>query len=280
MEANTAGLNRIKHKMNSRAFRVDSSATQKRVSVRKHDRDHLCHSSMNDAVKDRHRKLLIEFFKQHTKAYQVGKPNKRRVFTLPGREWKFEQRFHQSLSKKNKKHVFYIGAESQQQTMDYGVRYMPRVEKECYWETMEPVDGLKATYLTSETAAWCHLPIGTLMWLIARNAKFSKAFGKWDCFWWDLDGPLMSIDVAKMLTLLPRCLNKQRDVVPFAVTFKLGRDPLGADPSQRGLKGRVKALVKQMKQPRWLIHVEQKEQYQSVNGSQMAFVCGLIIREL
>lgn len=267
MEAiNAHGLNRVKDRMEQRRFRCDEMNTRKRKTVFRSDDS--VHDAMDDKKKIAHRERIANHFVRHTRNHRFT-----RCFSLPGKRWHFENLLHE---KRKRRAVNFVAAERVYRTLEYSMRYMPRAGK----TTAGFLNVDNVTLATTNKATCANMTSLALMRRIADGDKSWSRLGFWDCFWWDLQSPLICLDVALMVKLLPKCLNKEADLVPFAITFLVGRDTMPFESNTGGspIAKRAACLARQMKQHHWSVRIQNLHQYQSKKGAQMGLMIGTIRR--
>ncbi len=231
------------------------------------------HDAIDESLKESHRERIAKYFAKYTRRLHG---HGRRCFSLPGSRWVMERMLSElNLGGNKSNRWMFIGAERRLATLETGQQWMPRRQRGVVFG--EP-HGIQCA--ETDRAKCVHLPMLDLMKCINRQPNIGNAYGKWDCFWWDLQGPLISLDMASATALLPRCLNAEQTCVPFAITFLVGREHVEFDDNgESPLNRRIDAYLKQMRRKEWRICLSHTEQYSSSNGSQMGLMIGTINRD-
>lgn len=249
-----------------------SSQSRQMVFAEEREGDVYSNNAIDDREKQKHREYIAQFFDHHT--VSISKDKKRRCFSLPGKFWAFENCLHGFRS--NKKQWWSSRCvERSLQTLEYGLAFMPRRRGEpAGWSN----NNYKFQEASSDAAVIAHCSAIEAMFAINKCQNAKGRLGKWNAFWWDLQGPL-SNELAHMCAMLPHCLEKESDIIPFAVTFLIGRDGITTN-SGDPLHIRCDLLEKQLRRSEWDIRCDSRIGYQSANGANMGLYIGTIERDV
>lgn len=219
----------------------------------------------NEVAKKSHREKIVQFFDGTVE--RVGSANT--CFSFPGKHWKMENLLTEAGSRK--KPWRFVAVERQLGILEYGMRYMPRKQTAANYVPYENMTVAMTDRATIANCSALHL-----MESIKTDDQASKVFGKWACFWWDMQGPL-SLELAHMISRLPYCLSKNCERYPFALTIMIGRDGVKSGDND-SLEYRAELVASQMTTRDLSVKINCLEKYESANGANMGLVLGMMTR--